>query len=120
MKQSEIYILRPSNIIGGGKPFEVIVDDQRKATLKNAGYSNFLLEPGKHKIIIQPESLQFLSASTDTLTNFLVTEPGKRYFFSFSINSNVRGDTFYIRQNTLTKITEESAVQMLKDLRYSE
>jgi hypothetical protein len=117
---AEVYIYRNGKFVGSAKPYEILVDGQKKASLKNAGYVKLLVTPGPHKIIAQPEVLQALSMASDAAETNLFVESRKRYFLIFSINSSVSGNTYYVSRNSLREVNEQSAVQALSELNYSE
>lgn len=122
-----VYFYRPDKNIGRAQPHEIVIDGEKRAVLKNAGYLKLELPPGSHQIISQPSIvIAALTPANKTANISLVTEPAKRYFIRLSINSYLgpgtggASATYYLVGNTLASIPEELALGEISELNYSQ
>ena len=120
--KSEVYIYRESKMVAAIIASDVIIDGEKKATLKNGGYVKINLTPGTHKIVINKSEglLGKLSPESGTIVPQKITvNSGERYFFAFKLNSKVMGHTYYVGRNILYSVPEKVAVKILPKLNYS-
>jgi hypothetical protein len=121
----QVYFYRMSNFVGSANAYEILIDDKKVASLKNAGYLKLDLAPGQHTIIAKPSISTALSIGRPAYEQ-IVVEPGKRYFFLFSIGSRLGGPTgsatatLYVNSNTLNPVSEDVAIRDMAELGYSE
>jgi hypothetical protein len=122
----QVYFYRMANFVGSANPYEIFIDDEKKAVLKNGGYLKLDLRPGQHSIAAKPSITSALSIGRPAYEQVMV-EPGKRYFFWFNIGSRLgaptgygSSGTLYVNANTLIPVSEEIAVKNMAELGYSE
>jgi hypothetical protein len=123
----QVYFYRLNNFVGSANAYEILIDGEKKALLKNAGYLKLDLTPGHHLIVAQPSITSALSLHHGPINEEVVVEPGQRYFFTLIIGSRLGAPntasataTLYVSPNALVAVPEDVAVKRMSSLGYSE
>ncbi len=98
---AQVYIYRPTSIIGGGTNYTVMENETPITKLYNGGYYTYSTKPGVKKIWAETESRSEIS------TNL---KKNQTYFFKGEVSMGV-----LIGRPKLTQVSQETALNELSE-----